>query len=150
MVLVCVSVVCLAAVSHADYVSEVMADSPEAYYRFEELPGATNLIDSSGNGHDSLEVSNVVFGAAGGVESAGQFSNAYVQLDLQLSPAAGDFSIEALARFDTTDINRYVASQQGGSGQGRSLLYRTGSGKLRSYVGGSPGTTSSNLVDQDV
>ncbi len=60
-----VSVVFLAAVSCADYVSEVMVDGPEAYYRFEELPGATNLIDSSNavaHGQSTVTTNPAAFG----------------------------------------------------------------------------------------
>ncbi len=125
-----------AAVSHGDYASEVMADAPVAYYRFEESAGATSIADSSGNGHGSPEVSNVLFEATGLAGKAGRFSNGYARLDLQLSPTNGDFSIEALVRFDSTDINRHVASQQNGSGTGRVLLHRTGGGYPGSYLGG--------------
>ncbi|HXI69267.1 MAG TPA: LamG domain-containing protein [Verrucomicrobiae bacterium] len=34
----------------ADYPSTILADNPSAYYRFEELPGATTAVDSSVNG----------------------------------------------------------------------------------------------------
>lgn len=120
----------LASAARADFADEVMADGPVAYYRFEENAGATTLVDSSGNGHGSLEVSNVVFGAAGSAGSAGTFSNAYVELNLQLDPDAGSFTIEAIARFDTTDTARHIASQS------RSLLYRNSEGKLNSSLGG--------------
>ena len=130
-----------AAVCRADYASEVMADSPEAYYRFEESAGATSLADNSGNGHNSLVVSNVVFGANGAVGNAGAFSNAFVQLDFELSTDEGSFSVEALARFDTPG---HIASQVGG----RSLLYRGSTGYLKSSLGGettySDDTFSSN------
>ena len=36
----------------ADLPGAIVADSPLAYYRFEEAPGATTLADSSGNGFD--------------------------------------------------------------------------------------------------
>src|SRR5258705_276839 len=38
----------------ATYSSTVLGDSPVAYYRLEELPGATTAVDSSGNGFDAL------------------------------------------------------------------------------------------------
>jgi hypothetical protein len=38
----------------ATYSSTVLGDSPVAYYRLEELPGATNAVDSSGNGFDAI------------------------------------------------------------------------------------------------
>nr|MBR9811323.1 hypothetical protein [bacterium] len=33
----------------ADYPATVLASNPLAYYRFEEEPGATTLVDASGN-----------------------------------------------------------------------------------------------------
>ncbi|MDA3924987.1 MAG: PKD domain-containing protein [Kiritimatiellae bacterium] len=137
----------VALISRADYASEVMVDGPEAYYRFEESAGATSVADSSGNGHNSKTVSNVDFGQPGAIGNGGAFSNAFVQLNLQLDPAAGDFSIEALACFDVTDINRTMVQQQAGTGQGRTLFYRTGGGTLRTYLGGSS-TTSSSTASQ--
>ena len=137
----CAATVALtAALCRADYASEVMADSPEAYYRFED-PILTNWM---GDVHHSLDVSNVVF-EAGPVGTAGTFSsNSLVELDLRLNPANSDFSIEVLARFDVTDINRTLVKQVGG----RTLLYRMGSGKMRTYLGGSS-TTSSSAAGQD-
>ena len=134
--LVFVLVLVLAAVCCADYASEVMADSPEAYYRFEESAGATSVADSSGNGHGSTSVSDVIFGATGAVGKAGTFSNSYVRLDLQLSPKAGDFSIEVIARFDASDVARTFVSQDDGTGTGRILLSRNSGGTVFTRLGG--------------
>ena len=123
-----VFVMVLAAVGYADYASEVMADSPEAYYRFE----TTNVLDSSDNGHHSTVISNVTF-EAGAVGQAGTFSNAYAQIDLQLSPSNGSFSIEALVRYDSTSGT--FVSQQNGTGVGRALLYRLTGGEVASFIG---------------
>ena len=80
-----------------------MADGPEAYYRLEETAGATNAVDSSDNAHHSKDLMNVVFGATGRVGRAAALSNGRIDLNLQLQPAAGDYSIEALAWFDSID-----------------------------------------------
>ena len=112
-----------ALVCRAGYVDEVMADSPEAYYRFEEISGS--LTDSSGNGHDSLVLSNVVLGTEGLMGRAASFSNGFAVLDLNLSPDAGSFSIEAVVRFDG-EGNQHIAAQQDGTGTGRSMLYTDG------------------------
>ncbi|MCF7847436.1 MAG: tail fiber protein [Kiritimatiellales bacterium] len=142
VVIIGAAVVLASTSAYADYVSAVLADGPEAYYRFEESTGAMSIADSSGNGHDSKTVSNVLLGQPGAMGNGGMFSNAYVQLNLQLSPDAGSFTIEALSCFDTTDINRHIASQQDGAGQGRALLYRGGSSKLTSYLGGEASTST--------
>ncbi len=42
--------VLVAARSFPGYTDAVMADGPEAYYRFEESAGVTDLVDSAGNG----------------------------------------------------------------------------------------------------
>ena len=131
-----VSLVCMGG-GRADYPSEVLADRPAAYYRFEEPAGATSLADSSGNGHGSKAVSDVVFGGAGRVGPAGRFSNAYARVDLQLSPDSGDLSIEALVRFDAAGGAQKFVSQRNGTGTGQALLYRMGSGRLNSDLGGS-------------
>ena len=133
---------CGAMNARADYVSEVMADRPVAYYRFEESAGATSLEDSSGNGHHSKVVSNVVFGIKGLVGQVGQFSNAYVRLDLGLDPAAGDFSVEALVRFEKGGRQQRLVSQKNGTGVGQTLLYRMDNDKLASDLGGGGLATS--------
>ena len=140
----------LSASVHADYVSEVMADGPKAYYRFEESAGASTLVDSSGNGYHSTVISNVDFGATGAVGTAGMFSDAYIQLaNFTLSPAVGDFSIEAIAWFESTTINRAIASQQNGGGTGRHLFYRSGSGPLKSFLGGEDSVSDFELVTDE-
>ena len=135
-------VVGCAAVCRAGYVDEVTADAPEAMYRFNESAGATTLTDASGNGHDSLSVSNVTFGATGPVDSAAVFSNGLVELDLQIDPSAGDFSVETLIRFDA-DGN--VLQQLDGTGTGRAMLYRLSDGTIGSYLGGE-NIASSTLI----
>jgi len=40
----------------ATYSSTVLGDNPVAYYRLEELPGATTAVDASGNLFDALYV----------------------------------------------------------------------------------------------
>ncbi len=142
---VVVFVMVLAAVCCADYASEVMADGPEAYYRFEESAGATSVADHSGNGHGSTAVSDVIFGETGAVGKAGTCSNGYVRLDLQLSPAADDFSIEAIARFDVSDIARTFVSQDDGAGDGRILLSRNPEGKVFTRLGGEFNSSSSAI-----
>ena len=134
-----------AAVGYADYASEVMADGPEAYYRFEESAGATSVADHSGNGHGSTAVSDVIFGEAGAVGKAGTCSNGYVRLDLQLSPAADDFSIEAIARFDVSDEARTFVSQDDGAGDGRILLSRNSGGQVFTRLGGEFNGSSSTI-----
>ena len=122
-------------VAGADYVNEVMADGPVAYYRFEESAGAAVMVDSSGNGHGSEEVSNVVFGASGCVGNAARFSNSYARVNLQLDPSAGDFTIEALVRFKPRNGRHSLVAQKGGTGRGSTFLFRKNDGKMNSDLG---------------
>ncbi|MGE4490162.1 MAG: LamG-like jellyroll fold domain-containing protein [Kiritimatiellales bacterium] len=128
--------VLLAAVCRADYVDEVMADSPEAYYRFEEPLESVQMQDSSGNGHDSVAVSNVTFERNGIIGWSGGFAtNGSVRLDFNRSPAAGDFSVECLVQFPDPTLNCTLVSQRDGSGTGRAILYQE-DGMLKSFLGG--------------
>src|ERR1700682_5413553 len=43
----------------AGYPETVLSNNPVAYYRLEELPGATVAVDSSPNGFDAAYVSNL-------------------------------------------------------------------------------------------
>ena len=131
-----------AAVCRAEYVDEVTADAPEAMYGFNKPAGATTLSDATGNGHGSLLVSNVTFGATGSVDSAAVFSNGLVELDLHLDPSAGDFSVETLIRFDAAGN---VLQQLDGTGTGRAMLYRLSDGTIGSYLGGE-NIASSTLI----
>ena len=72
-------------------------------------------------------------------------SNLNAEVDLQLDPSVGDFSIEAIVRFDAGEINRSIVRQQDGTGKGRDMLYRTPGGSLRSYLGGDATSSSSDV-----
>jgi hypothetical protein len=48
------SIFSVASAQAASYSSTVLGDSPVAYYRLEELPGATTATDSSGNAFDAI------------------------------------------------------------------------------------------------
>jgi len=48
------SILSIASAQAATYSSTVLGNSPVAYYRLEELPGASTAVDSSGNGFDAL------------------------------------------------------------------------------------------------
>ena len=137
----------VALTGRASYVDEVSADAPEAMYRFRESAGATTLTDASGNGHAGTVLSNVTFGATGPVDSSAVFSSGTVNLDLQLDPSAGDFSIEAVIRFDASGQSRAIFQQENGDGNGRTVFYRTSGGYLRSYLGGSATTSSGTVPD---
>lgn len=100
------------------YSSEVLADSPLAYYRMSETSGTT-LVDSSGNGHDGTYVGGVTLNAAGLVatstDKAANFdgNNDYARVPeaAWLHPSA--MSIEAWVICDVAPGARtqYIASK---------------------------------------
>jgi hypothetical protein len=67
-------VLCPAA-SRADYIDEVLADSPLGYWRFEEAAGSA--VDSSGNGRDGTYMNGVTPGLFPGALSIGGKSAAF-------------------------------------------------------------------------
>ena len=134
------------------YAAAVMADTPVAFYRFEETGGDV-ITDSSGNGHDSVAITNAVLGVTGTVGNGLLLGgNATVELDLQLDMADpdgpdaedNDFSIEVFLRPATEGVQSVVLAQQDGeTGLGRSnLLAENADGRIGSFLGGS--TTSSS------
>ena len=128
---------------YADYSDEVVSDSPEDYFCFAELIIASRLYDQMGDGYASETVENVTFSTNGLIGYSGVFSSGTAVLDLQLDPSAGDFSVEAVIRFDEGSINHTIIQQQDGDGNGRAIFYRTSSGNLRSYLGGKSTTSTS-------
>ena len=151
VLLVSVFVLSLGAECLGQYEIKVLADEPLAYYRFEEEAGAETIVDSSG-GNDSLEVNNAVLGVPGRVGIAVEFNgDGSIVLDFNMNPfepgnANGfDFSIEMLV-FSTGVPTQVMASQQDGSGLGRSNLILTAGGQWGSFIGGS--TTSSEITPE--
>jgi hypothetical protein len=78
----------------ADYASEVLADNPIAYYRFEETSGST-AFDTTANGNDGTYTNGVALGQPGapGLGRAARFDgiNDYVQTARTVST---DFTLE--------------------------------------------------------
>lgn len=85
-----------------DYPSTILADHPSAYYRFEELPGASTAVDSSPNGvnatyYENSEDTSPLLGVAGIDTNSILFnggSSDYGYVDIPgsdlISPAAAD------------------------------------------------------------
>jgi len=120
--------------THADYASTVLADSPEAYYRFEETSGAA--MDSSGNGHHMKWFANASFGHSGRIGRCAKLSAGGMGfLDLTNDPAAGDFSVELIVALASNAPPAVIVSQYGGSGVPQDILLHTSSGYLGSELG---------------
>ncbi|MDB4428716.1 LamG domain-containing protein [Akkermansiaceae bacterium] len=134
----------------ADYPATVLASNPLAYYRFEEAPGATTLVDSSGNGLDidnSFPAGTTVIGSDGAVGSAVTFNgDGYLISPLNLDTSVGDFTIEAIIkRTAGASEGVVIANQDGDLGPGRSNLVVNGGGFVTTFSGGS--TTNSGVIN---
>ena len=136
----------------ADFPSAVNADSPLAYYRFEETTGATTLIDSSGNGLDidySAGAGTTQLGVAGAVGLGALFKgDGSIMTPLLLDPSIGDFTIEAVIQAGTSAADAViVANQDGTLGTGRSNLVVNANRQVTSFSGGA--TTNSGVTASD-
>ena len=134
----------------ADYPATVLASDPLAYYRFEEAPGATILVDSSGNGLDidnSSPAGTTVLGSDGAVGSAVTFNgDGYLVSPLNLDTSVGDFTIEAIIkRTGGAPEGVVIANQDGNLGPGRSNLVVNGAGFITTFSGGA--TTNSDVMN---
>ena len=134
----------------ADYPATVLASNPLAYYRFEEEPGATTLVDSSGNGLDidnSIPVGTTLLGSDGAVGSAVTFNgDGYLVSPLNLDTSVGDFTIEAIIkRTAGAPEGVVIANQDGNLGPGRSNLVVNGGGLITTFSGGA--TTNSGIIN---
>ena len=134
----------------ADYPATVLASNPLAYYRFEEGPGATTLVDSSGNGLDidnSVPVGTTLLGSDGAVGSAVTFNgDGYLVSPLNLDTSVGGFTIEAIIkRTAGAPEGVVIANQDGNLGPGRSNLVVNGGGLITTFSGGA--TTNSGIIN---
>lgn len=130
----------------ADYADIVNADAPLAYWRFEEAPDATTLLDSSGNGRAidfSAPVGTARLGETAAVGSGIRLNgDTFLVTPITLDPSAGDFTIEAIVQVDPVLLNGVILSNEDGAGGvGRSNLLVDPSGIYTSFVGGA--TTNS-------
>lgn len=133
----------------ADFPAAVVADGPLAYYRFEEDPGATTLVDSSGNGLDidyTTPLGTTVLGEAAAVGKGALFkADGSLLSPLNLDPSIGDFTIEAVLQADSTvGDGVFVANQDGTLGPGRSNLVVNAARNYTSFAGGA--TTNSGVT----
>ena len=124
-----------------DYWTEVLADSPTAYWRLNELTGTT-AVDLTGNGRTGTIVGGVELGHVGALSPAGLGRAVSVDgidggvtvadhadLDADTSaPSTGHFSVEAwVYPTSATETTRYIVHKQSGAGAGW-YLYTYGTG----------------------
>jgi hypothetical protein len=137
----------------ADYPATVLSSNPLAYYRFEEAPGATTLVDSSGNNRDidnSAPVGTTVLGSDAAVGAGVTFNrDGYLVSPLNLDPSIGDFTIEAIIKSDDNPVAEgvVIANQDGDIGTGRSNLIVNLGGFFTTFAGGA--TTNSGVTNTE-
>jgi hypothetical protein len=95
------------------YLSEVLADSPLFYYRFNELSG-TAAADASGNGHNgTYQPSGITLGATGATNTndsgkaillTDPTSYMNTGVNAAANPGTGDFTIEAWIKRTVPDL----------------------------------------------
>lgn len=130
------------------YSSEVLADSPLAYYRLGEASGST-LVDSSGNGRDGTYVVAPTLGVAGALtgdaDTAADFQgpttggHATVTTGTWMDAAA--ITVEAWIKYDSTTANGYIADRDNnGSARDWRLFINNTTGRLDFTVWNSGGT----------
>lgn len=139
--------------SYADFPGVVIADSPVAYYQFEESPGATTLVDSSGNNLDidfSAPVGTPQLGATGAVGLGVRlFGEGPLLTPLMLDPSIGDFTIEAVFQAEVAAAGDMVvlANQDGNGGTGRSNLVVNSQRVITTYSGGATTTSGVGVTE---
>lgn len=137
----------------ADYPAIVQADSPLAYFRFEEDPSAAFAADSSGNGNDSADYANLgtgTIGVPGAIGKAVRFNgDGAIVTGLTFDPSVSDFSIEFLANLSGVGDGRtqVVVSNRNGAGTGRSNVSISGTGEVTSFTGGA--TSNSGIISKN-
>ncbi len=148
------------AIATSSYVSEVLADSPYAFYRLNESSGATTINDSSGNGrHVSGVSSNITFGhralttdPTGG--SALFNANAGISLGSSLASAIlgnSTWSVEFFCYPDPTNSTNnagYPISGAASSTQRFAVQHFNDTVYIQSTVGGIRSTSTSKVTNQ--
>jgi hypothetical protein len=108
------------------YLSEILADSPLFYYRFNELSGTT-AADASGNGHNgTYQPSGITLGATGATNTNDSGKaitltdpTSYMDtgVNAAANPGTGDFTIEAWVKRTTPDLTAtFVGKAPTGAG----------------------------------
>ncbi|MGG1515488.1 LamG-like jellyroll fold domain-containing protein [Paenibacillus oryzisoli] len=132
------------------YIMPPVVDSGTANYKMDETSGTT-ASDASGNNHTATLQSSggtASWDANGGkvkgalhlaptVNSSTYYGNYYASIPNFFDPAATDFSFAAWVKPDqeaASGTNQTIFAQEGTLG--RSILYRTSTGKLNSFLGG--------------
>ncbi|YCM42284.1 LamG-like jellyroll fold domain-containing protein [Verrucomicrobiaceae bacterium 227] len=139
----------------ANYPATIAADSPLAYFRFEEDPGASFAIDSSGNGNDSLNYADLgsgEIGVPGAIGKAIRFNgDGAIVTGLTHDPSSSDFSMELMVKLEDPPPGTLLVllSNRDGTGLGRSNALITASGQVGGFVGGITSNSGINSQIED-
>jgi len=121
------------------YEAAILADAPTAYWRLEELAGATVAVDRTGNGHDAtLPASGITYHTPGALQDA---SYGYALAGTQLQAAFSNIAvgttctIELWIRPDSTTAPSPYAIVVGNGGGGVGLYYDKSTQKMLLYIG---------------
>ncbi|RYD17288.1 MAG: LamG domain-containing protein [Verrucomicrobiaceae bacterium] len=122
----------------------VRADSPLAWFRFNEKTGSQLIVDSAENvkpHNGSTLTSSVSTGATGFVDGAGRFDGTrgiVTDRIVDFTQIEEGFTIEAIVRNEpdaTGNANRAIVSQLDKNGTGRLIISVDDSGTIRSVLG---------------
>jgi hypothetical protein len=148
----------------ANYTLTVLEDEPIAMYSFVSGPGATSIIDITGNGHNSKSImGNAEIVCCGPVDDAMLFTldggvGGSIVLDLQMNlqdpegdgigVGLGDFSIEALVNSTAGAAINQVFISQKDPGPGRSNVLVSQNGFFGSFMGGATSNSDTMPVEE--
>jgi hypothetical protein len=118
------ALVLAASVAHADYQSQMKADSPWAFYRFNDGSVSTSMTDTSGNGRTGgwigggshpTSTTGLLYGDSNaGMDFDG--TNDYGSIGSGFLATNGSFTIETWAKFDDVSGNPALLGQSGACG----------------------------------
>ena len=131
------------------YKRTILADSPAAFWRFNEAAAATTAADSSGNAKTATVVSTVTFGGAGALakdaDLAAQFTGAGYLPQAALAASTTTYSLECWLKPDSSQVAAAgaILAADGGAG----VFYRPGTGKISVNFSGADHLNTSALTN---
>lgn len=136
--------------AQAAYNAEVLADTPDLFWKLNDASG--NPVDSSGNGRNATSTASVTY------QQPGPFSGSFSVLmpgggSVKRTPVptsvTDNFTLECWFKFDLISVDNQIIIYNGGSGtDGYGLLVRSGASQFLRYLAGgvSLGGNTSDVV----
>jgi hypothetical protein len=142
--------------------TEIAADTPALWWELEDAVGTTTPVDSSGNGRDATVQGTVSpgfgqphiaanLGTCLGLNGTGNNNYLGRVYEAGLDVGTGDFAFEFIIQCDN-DLSNYVevfSRDQGVSGNGQLLYLQTGTGAVRTWIGGQVLVGTQRLSDNN-